>query len=159
VAYLAKSQISRLLVNCDEFVKDWVAVMCGVGVIRDAEAKGLGCLNVDGLLVAGVVYSRFAGNTAFIDAAAAPNAHIPRVVLAAFVDYPFNQLGLQALFSHIREGNHRAVRIVTKIGFQFQSKIPQGYPDGDMLLYTLVRKDCRYLELTHVFRQLSTSNT
>ena len=75
----------------------------------------------------------------------------PQFLFLAF-DIPFNAYGLTYLTSRVSTGNPRAVRFNEKLGFKEQCRIPKGAEDGDLIIFTMHRDECRYLKM-HRFKE------
>ena len=94
--------------------------------------------------IAGVVYDEYTG--ASITANIVIAGMMSKRFLHDIFDYPFNQLGVDRIISHVKSNNVAAIRFNNKIGFKFTAIIPGVYRDADMIVYTMLRDDCRFLE-------------
>jgi RimJ/RimL family protein N-acetyltransferase len=70
---------------------------------------------------------------------------VNRVMLWVCFDYPFNQLRVRKIFGQVPEDNDKALRFNEHLGFKVEGKISDVYPDGDMILMSMYRADCRFL--------------
>lgn len=99
----------------------------------------------DGAPIAGVVYDNY--NTVSISAhiwiahAAVPS----RQWYAAIFDYPFNRLGLHKIIGQVASGNPEAISLDTHFGFVEEGRIKDFSPDGDLIMYTMTKEQCRIL--------------
>lgn len=123
-----------------KFVSD--AVGCAV---PDRGAAAVGWVRDDDV-VAGVLYDHYTGASITATIAVAPAAVMVKDFLWAIFDYPFNQLEVGLIIAFIAESNWKSRNLVEKMGFVCESKIEGAYPDGAMLIYTMTKAQCRWLE-------------
>jgi hypothetical protein len=62
-------------------------------------------------------------------------------------DYPFNQLGVKKIFGQVPVSNKQAIDFDLKLGFRPELVIKDVYPDCDMLLLSMYREHCRFLDM------------
>lgn len=77
-----------------------------------------------------------------------PNAPI-RKFLAASFHYPFVYLGCGKLLGLVNSSNKPALTFDLKLGFVPEAVIPDVYPDGDLVIVTMNRADCRWIPAEH----------
>lgn len=118
----------------------------GAGFYREG-SKCLG-LEKNGEIQAGVLYDYH--NGASVYAHIAINGKITKEFLWVIFDYPFRQLGVKVLIGLVAESNLKARRFVEHLGFKLIAPIPEGHPDGSLLIYTMRREDCRWIRNEHV---------
>ncbi len=121
-------------------VIDWVAqrALCFVG----PDCRGIG-LSRNGKIVAGVVYTDYNKRNVFVHQAI--EGRLTREYLWTISDYPFNQLKVERVTGIIPEGNALARKAAEKLGFVLETTLPDAHPSGDLLVYVMRRKDCRWL--------------
>lgn len=121
-------------------VVDWVAerALCYVGPY----CRGIG-LSRNGKIVAGVVYTDFNGRNVKVHQAI--EGRINRQYLWTLSDYAFNQLKAERVTGEIPQGNKKAQRAAEKIGFRLETTLKDAHPSGDILVYVIRKKDCRWL--------------
>jgi RimJ/RimL family protein N-acetyltransferase len=129
----------RIVLN-DELVGKWTVAHWG-GVHREG-AKCIGLQDSRGKLIAGTVFDNYNGASICMHVAI---ERITREFLRVCFDYPFNQLGVNVILGFVPEGNVKAIRFDEHVGFRLHSRIPDGHPTGDLLLYIMTRNDCRWL--------------
>jgi len=59
--------------------------------------------------------------------------------------YPFNQMGVDMLIGMTPANNEKALRLAKHAGFVEKYRIVEAHPDGDIVLLTLFKQDCRFL--------------
>lgn len=107
--------------------------------------EGATCIGCErnGQLVAGAMFDYCNGASIF--AHIAVTGRFTREWLWFICYYPFVQLGCQVVIGLVPSTNLKARRFDEHFGFVLQAPIPQGDPDGDLLIYTLRKEDCRFL--------------
>lgn len=101
-----------------------------------------------GKLVGGAVYRDFTRASIHVHIAGfAPRWASPALLWAGF-HYPFSQLQVTKVFATVPDFNTECLEIVRKMGFKYETRIPEMFVDGDMLVYSMKREDCRYLGWT-----------
>lgn len=100
-----------------------------------------------GELLGGVIIKDYTGVSAFIHVAAFSPNWMNKDFLWVVFDYPFNQLKIATLFGPIKESNSKALEFDLKLGFIPSYRIRDVYPDGDMILLSMKRDQCRWLQM------------
>jgi RimJ/RimL family protein N-acetyltransferase len=62
-------------------------------------------------------------------------------------DYPFNQLKVRKILCPIPSKNTRSLAINLRLGFKIEARIADVFPDDDMILTSIVRENCRWLDI------------
>jgi len=112
--------------------------------VPSPHAQCITCIREDGP-IAGVLYDTY--NTVTIAAhiwikkGAVPS----RYWYAAIFDYPFNRLGISKLVGHVSGENEEAAELDKHFGFVEEARIKDYSPQGDLVLYTMTRDQCRIL--------------
>lgn len=95
----------------------------------------------------GVIYDGFTGGCIFMHQAGfARNWLVGNMIWIVF-DYPFNQLGVSKVAGTINSNNKELLDFNLRLGFKEEARIKGAYPDGDMLVLTMERADCRWLKI------------
>lgn len=108
------------------------------------EAIGL----VDGdRVLAGVVFEDYSGpggSVCLHVAVAHPNVPLRKLITTCFM-YAFNQLAVEKLIGLVPSTNKEALTFDVKLGFKPEAVIEGAFPDGDLVVLTMNREQCRYL--------------
>lgn len=134
----------RLVTDEHARIADWVATQIQCDVHAWAGYACLG-LEVDGLLVAGVVLETFTGRSANIHVAGIGKHWLSRNLLYSIFHFCFNVLKLKRLTGLVAASNTAALAFDRHIGFRYESTMPDGAPDGDLVILRMRPEDCRYL--------------
>lgn len=119
----------------------WVADKIDGGYFAErSEAIGL---EIDGELVAGVIYENWNHRSIFCHIAFL--GRITPTFIAAVFHYPFEVCDVDKIIAPIRGDNRKAIDLVKKMGFSEEARIKDATPTGDLTFYTLARESCRFL--------------
>lgn len=134
--------MKRIVVRENAYVGPWIAEHGG-GEYRE----GTQCIGLEseGELIAGVMYDSWNGSSLCIHVAASGARWLNREYLHVCFDYPFRQLGAKVLIGLVAESNLKARRFDEHLGFKLHASIPEGHPDGSLLIYTMRKEDCRWI--------------
>lgn len=102
---------------------------------------------IDGELAGGVVYQEYTGSAVSMHVAGFMPFWMNKTLLWIFFDYPFNQLGCKKVFGLVPSTNHKALEFDRKIGFKEETRLSDAIPDGDMIVLSMYREDCRWLKI------------
>lgn len=119
----------------------WVAKRIRGGFCED-RARAIG-LEKDGELTAGVIYENW--NHQSIWCHIAIEGRMTSSYLAAIFDYPFNIACVEKIIVPVGSDNEKSTRLVLNMGFSEEARIKDGRPEGDIVLFTMKRADCRFL--------------
>ena len=100
-----------------------------------------------GQLKGGVVYSQYTGPNIMV--ATVLEAPLTRRFLRSIFFYPFCQLKCQRMTALIDQTNARSQRLVRHLGFKFEGAMREATPHGDMLIFGLLKRECRFLPVNH----------
>lgn len=126
-------------------VVDWVAAH-----MKRGEGYGLSSgigMERDGELIAGVVYNEFNRVNINMHVAAVGRNWMTREYLRICFDYPFNVCGVKRITAFIEDENADAIRFDEHLGFKYETRMKDAYVNGDILIYRMLREDCRWLNL------------
>jgi len=112
------------------------------GKYFEANSQSIG-LKQNGEFVAGVIYENW--NRRTITCHIAISGRLTPRYLAVIFDYPFNVCDVKKIIVPVDSTNSKSVNLVEKMGFTEEARIKDGMANGDMILYTLAKNDCKYL--------------
>jgi RimJ/RimL family protein N-acetyltransferase len=99
----------------------------------------------DGIIVAGVVYDNFDGDRCFMHCASDAHYWLTKDFLWYVFDYPFNQLGMEVIVVFVSSNNEKALKMNKHLGFKEECRIKHGFKDGDMVILSMYKNECKYL--------------
>jgi len=98
-------------------------------------------------ILAAVIYNDFYEVGCSIHIAAVPGRQwMTRALLKAAFTYPFIQLGYQRLTGYVPAKNWEARRLDEHLGFKQEGLLRQMLPDDDVILYGMLRNECRFIK-------------
>jgi RimJ/RimL family protein N-acetyltransferase len=101
----------------------------------------------DNELLGGVVYQGYTGASIKMHVAGIPGYWLSKNMLWLCFDYPFNQLGCKKVFAQIPFTNTKSVDFARRLGFKYEVIVKDVFPDGDLLVLSLYRENCRWLKI------------
>lgn len=119
----------------------WVAKKVR-GHYHETSSQAIGMLK-GGDPAAGVIYENVNGVSCTCHIAI--DCRINAQFVATIFDYPFRFLGLEKIICPVGEGNAESIRLVSHMGFEEEARIKNAHPDGALLIFTMVREQCRFL--------------
>lgn len=126
-------------------IADFVQRMGGGGPFREFTALGL---VKDGELVAGVIYNLYTGTSICMHVGAKPGRRwLTRGFLYAAFDYPFNELKCRRVTGLVPSKNSDARRFDRHLGFEFEGIMRHALADDDLMIFGLLKENCRWLSL------------
>ena len=128
-------------ITSDHAVGHWTAKQLDGGYFEE-RSRAIG-LAKDGEIIAGVIYENWNGQSIFCHIAI--EGRITASYLAAIFDYPFNVCEIEKIIVPVDSANKKSVALVEKMGFAEEARVKDGMADGDLILFTLAKKDCKYL--------------
>ena len=100
-----------------------------------------------GNVLGGVIYDGFTGGCVFMHQAGFHKSWLGGNMLWIVFDYPFRRLGVNKVAGTINSKNKVLLEFNLKMGFREEARIKDAYPDGDMIVMTMSREECRWLKL------------
>lgn len=66
--------------------------------------------------------------------------------------YPFEQLGVNKILGLVESTNTEAQRLDEHLGFTLEATLKDAAPNGDLLIYSMTRDQCKWLSLKEKYR-------
>lgn len=129
------------MIVSNPYVGDWVAHRIN-GQYNKESSQAIGLL-IDGNVRAGVIYENW--NKKSVVCHIAVDFMSPEF-LASIFDYPFNCLNAYKIVAPVGSDNSKSRKLVEKMGFSVEAVLKDCSPNGDILLYTMKKTDCKYLK-------------
>lgn len=108
------------------------------------------CLSVlhDGELAGGVIYTNFNVRSVQIHVAAFTPKWLTRDFLWMCFDWPFNRMGVDVVYGPVDSSNDHALQFDLRLGFVEEARLVGGSPTGDIVILSMRRHQCRWLNYT-----------
>lgn len=125
--------------RCREFCR-------GFGLNADVVETFIG-IEKDGELIGCSGYDRFFKTSIQHHICLKPGFKIPRIFWWFIAYYPFVQLGVDMLIGLTPSTNKEALKLAKKYGYIEQSRIKGAVEGGDLVVQTLLKDDCKWLNM------------
>lgn len=119
----------------------WTAQKLGMG-FHNETMTAIGLVH-DETILAGVIYENW--NRRSIMAHIVVEGRLTRDFVHAVFHYPFEICGVEKVICPVAHSNTRSSGLAEHMGFIPEARLADCSPDGDVVLYTLRRRDCRFL--------------
>lgn len=101
----------------------------------------------EGNLLGGVIYESMISNAIFMHQGSFSRNWMSPDALWLFFDYPFNQLGVDKVIGTVPSSKPELVAFNEKLGYKVECSIKDAYKDGDLVIMTMRRHECRWLKI------------
>lgn len=101
-------------------------------------------LETNGKLVAVAGFDSY--NGASMQVHLAITGRLTRKFIRHVYNYAFNTAKVYKLVGLVSSTNEKALKFDFHSGFVEEGRVVGGYPDGDIVILTMTRKQCRYLD-------------
>jgi RimJ/RimL family protein N-acetyltransferase len=137
----------KVIGNQDEYVAQWVAKRIPVFEFGSTPYSAIGLMNEAGVMLAGVIYQNFTHRDIQVHIAAVEGKRwMSKHWLGEVFRYPFEQLGVHRITALIPESNSVSESFTKRMGFSFEGSIREILAgDEDLLIYGMLRSECRFL--------------
>jgi RimJ/RimL family protein N-acetyltransferase len=117
-----------------------------IGPWVKGRGTGIACLNdVTGEIQTGVLFEDW-NKANVICHIASENSRVKPAFMRVCFDYIFNQLKVKRVTSPISSSNLQAINFVKHLGFEHEATLIEAHPDGDILIFRMMRNQCKWLE-------------
>jgi len=137
--------MKTIIANDHERVGRWACERMGATFAPDVSVA-IG-LEEDGKLIAGVLYDNYRKKSICMHVAAEGTRWMTKEYLRVCFDYPFRQLGVNKIIGIVGEKNTKARSFDEHLGFELEHIIKDACEDGDMLIYSMTKEQCRHLRI------------
>lgn len=97
-----------------------------------------------GNLLGGVLYQGYTGVSINMHVAGFHPKWINKDMLWVAFHYPFAQLRCKQVIGQVPSSNHKALEFDLKLGFKEVTRVPEVFPDGDLIVLALREEECRW---------------
>ena len=98
-----------------------------------------------------VGFDGWIGHTCLMHVVIQKPEYLSRAIIREAFRYVFEDCKMNCVLGMVDSTNHAAVEFDTRIGFREVDRISQGGIDGDMIIFSMYKKDCRWIrkEIRH----------
>lgn len=101
----------------------------------------------EGNLMGGVVFDDYTTGCIFMHQAAFHKNWLTGNMIWIVFDYPFNKLKVRKVAGVVNSSNKVLLDFNHRLGFKEEARIKDAYADGDMIVLTMERSECRWLKI------------
>ena len=101
----------------------------------------------EGNCMGGVIYDGYTGGCVFMHQASFDRRWLTGNMIWIVFDYPFNKLKVNKVAGTINSNNKELLDFNRRLGFKEEARIKNAYRDGDMIVLTMERSECRWLSI------------
>jgi RimJ/RimL family protein N-acetyltransferase len=142
-------------ITSDHAAGHWTAQKVDGGYFQE-RSRSIG-LKKNGEFVAGVIYENWHGKS--ITCHIAVTGRMTSAYLGAIFHYPFNVCKVGKIIVPISSANIASIKFVEKMGFLEEARIKDAMADGDMVIFTMPKNRCKYLEYRYGKKSTSTTTS
>jgi RimJ/RimL family protein N-acetyltransferase len=101
----------------------------------------------DGELLGGVIFTDYTRASITVHMAGFVKNWANRDLIWCVFHYAFEQLGVKKIFGQVPASNEEALQIDLKLGFSIETRVKDVFVDGDLIVVSMYRDQCRWLKL------------
>ncbi len=133
--------LGRRVIVSGDVVGRWTADRLG-SAFWEGQHRAIG-LEKDGVIVAGTIFEDWNGRS--IMAHMVVEGRLTRDFISAIFSYAYGVCGVSTVVCPVDETNGRSIRLLEHMGFAEEARLRDCSPQGDIVLFTLRKADCRFL--------------
>jgi hypothetical protein len=137
--------MKQILFGHDDYVAKWVVSRAG-GEWVSGSGTAIGLWDGE-RLVAGTIYDQYNGASCCIHVAGEYQGWLTKPFLWTAFAYPFLQLKVRKLIGLVSSSNEKSRKFQERLGFRLEAALKDAHPDGDLLVYTMTKDQCRWLNI------------
>lgn len=99
------------------------------------------------------MYDGYTGSSIAIHSRCDDPRHVSRKFYWSIFDYPFNVLKVKQLKGLVSTANLKAQKVNEHLGFKREALLKDYFPDGDAIVYSMPKEECRWLKLTERYKK------
>ena len=139
--------MNQVLVGCDVVFGPWLAEKLDTRWFPGrGSIIGLGDPEV-GKPAAAAWFESYNGASIMCHFATDGKSRLTREFLWFISYYPFEQLKVQKVISPVESSNLASIKWVERFGFILEATLKDAAPKGDLLIYTIVKDQCKWLHM------------
>lgn len=129
---------------------DGMAIAAKAGAIFNAASDMCVARIEKGELYGGVIFTAYTGTSICLHMAGFKPRWANRNMLWVAFHYPFEQLGCKKVFGQVGAHRTEVLKIDLQLGFKIETTIKDVYNEGDMVVLSMYKEDCRWLKIKPV---------
>lgn len=106
----------------------------------------------DGMLLGGVIYTDYNQASIQMHTAGFRKNWLGKELLKIAFGYPFTGLRVKKVVLAINEKNLKSLAFARHLGFTTETRVKDIFVDGDLIVMSMYKSQCRFLDLRHYHR-------
>lgn len=127
-----------------DIIVPWVKERTGGGDYYPGSCAAIGRIK-DGKIAGGIYYEHYNGVNIWCHIASDDPRWLNREFLRMIFDYPFRRCGVKRMTAPVIWNNDKCRKFVERLGFEIESVMVNAHPEGDVIIYRLLKEDCKWL--------------
>lgn len=130
-----------------------------IGLVGSPHMRCIGQVESDGKIIGVVGFDGYNGASVMMHVAGEGARWVSKSLLYATFDYAFRRLKCNLVLGLVPSGNKAALRFNRHLGFTVECVMQGAHPDGSLILMSLRRENCRYLDEARYGKEVGTAPT
>jgi len=143
--------VKKVLTNCDNLFGPWIANQLGFPWFQ-GRGSTIGLMDLKIGPVAAAMFEGYNGASIMVHLASKNKAWLNREFLWYVCHYPFEELKVHKVIAPIESDNFDSIRWTEHFGFTLEATLEAAAPKGDLLIYTMRKDQCKWLQLEGLYR-------
>lgn len=143
--------MKRIITGQDEIFGPWIAKQLGTDWFP-GRGSVIGLWEDEIGPVAGCLYESCNGSSIIGHLAGIGRKWMNREYLWYCYYYPFEELKVNKIIGIVESTNLEAQRLDEHMGFTLEATLKEAAPNGDLLIYTMTKDQCKWLTLKDRYR-------
>jgi hypothetical protein len=99
----------------------------------------------EGKLLGGILYDNFAVRSVHMHIMLLDFRMVTRRNLFASFHYPFLVMGCEKVFGPVWSTNRKGMDFAGRVGFKEETRLKGAIPDGDLVIWSMTRQQCKWI--------------
>lgn len=135
--------MSEIITSMQDDMRTWLSAKLRFTLPEDTYCIG----RLRGEQLVGVIgFCHHINKSILIHSAGVDGYWVTRDLLRATFQYPFKSLNCNVLIGQVGSNNEDALRFNEHLGFKISCIIEDAHTEGDLVIMTMYRHECRYLD-------------
>lgn len=117
--------------------------------------KCLSRVSAEGNFLGGFILTGYTGSMVMTHMAGVGGHWCSPLLMWVLFDYCFDQLGVTKVVCTVGSDNFRSLEQIKRAGFKHEHSIEDGIPGGKLMLFSMLRENCRWLNLGWRYKQVN----
>jgi RimJ/RimL family protein N-acetyltransferase len=143
--------VKRVLDHHNDIFGPWICQQLGTKWIN-GRGEVIGLWDDDKGPIAACLYESCNGRSIIGHLAGLGRKWMNREFLWYCFYYPFEQLGVDKILGIVESSNIAAQKLDEHLGFTLEATLKDAAPNGDLLIYSMTKDQCKWLNLTEAYR-------